>query len=436
MWSFYLFLLLNFFVLQVLSFRGLIPLATSEYIREFFVKNSERFDFIIYDSNDESFNEIANEIVKLSSGNDFPFELIRMTASGKVFEILRSAVLLFDTFESYLDFHLRTHLYNDYQRDFHFLVYVHNLEDKTAITNERFYLLHYEMFLDHRHSDDLRLTSFVTLQQPNCRAIHEIEVNRFSAKTRKWENSEFFLKRFENLNGCELVVSVPYPMPPITGVDFDSDGKFVTSWGYGVRFWEEISKQLNFKMHQNPYNVHTGRHYNEALAENDVSSLTIATRPIRHISFTPGVQSSQPFTTGEDLILISRNVPYTQLEKLFLPFDEDVWVWLIVTLSAAVATIFILRFATKRVQQFVFGSKVQTPMINLLYVNFNFVFLFFFRKLLFLNFSFSIYFPEMLHSVADRSFYPVGTSLASSSCCSSYSASSCALVTRESSSSS
>lgn len=63
-------------------------------------------------------------------------------------------------------------------------------------------------------------------------------------------------------------------------------------------------------------------------------------------------------------ILVPSGEAYTSFEKLFLPFDDDVWIWIGITIAAAFATIFIVNFLPRFVRDFVFGRDITTPSLN------------------------------------------------------------------------
>lgn len=325
MQNFFFFLLLSSFFGLFLGIQSVISSATSEIIREYFVKKPERFDFFISESNNVVFKKIVDEVVTLSSHNDFPFTLTRFNESGKVFEINRSSVLLFDTLTSYQDFHARAIHNGKYPKEVHFLVYIYGYEGENVYDSNA--IFRSESFLDHRPPNALRLTTYVIFQQPNCREWNEKEVNRFSSQTKRREWLEYFLEKFYQFNGCELVLAVPYPGQGFVEVYWDSNGVVDEVQGEGIRIFEAIGESL-----------------------------------MRFLSYSDHWWLSPPFSTFEEIILISRSKPYTQFEKLFLPFKIEVWT--IITLSAAVVTIFILRFTPKYSQQFVFGSRVRTPVMN------------------------------------------------------------------------
>jgi hypothetical protein len=185
-------------------------------------------------------------------------------------------------------------------------------------------------------------------------------VNKFSKKLQKWQNEVFHIDKFNNFNGCELVVGVRHPQFNEIRADVDENGSFIRYKGYGPLFNFEISKNLNYKYVYNFFN---------ALKRNistdfDFQIFGTSWRAInleKNHSF-----STSQFTTIDDIILISRFKPHTPFEKIFLPFEVEVWYWLIGTLTVFAVAICIFKCTPTSVQKFVFGSKVTTPFLNML----------------------------------------------------------------------
>lgn len=340
-----------------------VSLAISQIISDFYVTRSVRFDFIIYEPKAKNLSKVLSELTVVKAGDEYTFKLMQVRAEKSVIEINNSAVMLFDTLRSYQDFHRRVSLTNMFSKQLHFLIYISDLKKTQinlllSVTNEIF---HFETILLHDKEDSICLVTFITFQQPNCRAWQAIEINRFSKTTKNWENREFFVEKFDNFNGCQLIVEVPYPNEPSAGVEFDESGVLKNVWGYSVKLIEEISHNLNFKINFNPYQKHQKKFYFYSTTTDFVlieSAMRYAPRYGRRF-FT------HPMTTSEIMFLISKNDLYTQFEKIFLPFEFEVWVWLIITMSTGIIVISIIKLSSKHIQNFVFGSKVSTPMLNL-----------------------------------------------------------------------
>lgn len=339
-----------------------ISYSVSQIIREFYLNRSEAFDFIIHGTDTENLAEIVNKILRKEES--FTSNLITLRDGEESgLKINRSAVLMFNNVASYQDFHSRAVLNNFFPRNFYFLVYIRDLNAiqlNNLIPNS---MLKYENFLVQNKKTSIVLATFVIFQQPDCRALEVQEINTFSIQRKMWEKSEFFPNKFDNFNGCELVAKISYQLEPGNVVDFDDNGKIAKVWGFGPDLNQIIADNLNYTIHFKPCLVSAPyKCLNESL-ETDFMIHQVALRLTKKFgrSFL-----THPLDTSESLFLISRSIPYTQFEKLFLPFDIDTWIWLIITLSAAVVVIFFLKFTSKHVQDFVYGTQVTTPILNLM----------------------------------------------------------------------
>jgi hypothetical protein len=88
-----------------------------------------------------------------------------------------------------------------------------------------------------------------------------------------------------------------------------------------------------------------------ATNENDENAMTFTT------SFT--------FLVTDYVFLVSRSPLYSFFEKALLPFDQEVWHWLIGFLAAGLLVIVIVSFMSQKIRNFVFGLGIRAPMLNL-----------------------------------------------------------------------
>lgn len=350
----------------------LVASAVIGIAQEFYLEQNVQFDLIVYGAKISELNDIVDSFVKLEHQNCPPFKIIYMRRAQTVIRIHRSAILMFDNLDSYQDFHRHVLLDAEFPTQFYFLVYVgglnelqaNNLTLKNSFTESPL-ILQYESFLVHDNHKSMKLLTFSMFQQPNCRNLVSVEVNRFSKSASKWTRKDFFPEKFKTFNGCELSVRVFFPNEPSVGLDRSRKGENTTDgifWGYAIEFTTELAYYLNFSL----------RYQSIDFFANDW--MTGLGQPVDFMLFTVSMRKNfakrlpltvtAPFTTTDDLIIISRFSPYSQLYKFILPFEEEVWFWLIVTLSITFTTILLLKMTARRVQDFVFGRKIISPMLN------------------------------------------------------------------------
>jgi hypothetical protein len=153
-------------------------------IRDFYVKNSENFDFIIHGSRTKGLLKVVGDVAKLTETPS----IIQVVDEKSPVKVDRSAIFLFGTYESYNKFHDRLALSNKYPKEVYFFVYI--AEEKTENLKGNVeapkIFLHTEVFLiGHRN---FYLKSAVTFQQPSCNLWKRISVNHFSETKKTWVN--------------------------------------------------------------------------------------------------------------------------------------------------------------------------------------------------------------------------------------------------------
>lgn len=357
----FLFLLLFGFVTQIISAKNIVSSAIHEIIIEYFVKMSEKFNIFTEKNSSLRIMDISNDMLKKS---DIPCKILQVYFNSKKTILRESAILLFDDMESYQKFHERL-FYELISRTLNFLVYIENFtESKLRFAIDSTFTS--ELFLVRNNKESLSLVTFALFQQPNCRDWVKKEINQYNVQLGKWRSDRFFLEKFNNFNKCELIVRVPHNARPTSYVERDEKSNENRVKGHGIEFNDIISKSLNYSNYYNVYFLETGKQSNETL-QHDFQLFALPSRLVSfHIKEEPGIVMTQPFRSIVEMILIPNDELYTPFEKLFLPFEAEVWIWLIATMTTAATVILVLKFSPRVKQQFVFGSKVKTPMLNLM----------------------------------------------------------------------
>lgn len=358
-WCFFVF----GFVINLSFANTFIAKALSQIVTNFYVDRNENFDLIICGTDTRKFSEIANEMAKKI---EF-FSTVTISKENQIV-VNRTSILFFNTLEIYQDFHNKSVLGNMFPKEFNIFVYIDNFNVKHAsklITRNPLApesIFRHQSFLVHNKVQDLSLITFTLFQQPNCRNWKIEEINKFLKSTGKWKTKMFSFEKFQTFNGCQLVITAPYPHHPVIQVDFDGE-TYTRIWGYATTFNTQISQNLNYTFIYNPHNLYTNERFNKSMKVD----FYISSTSMRRI-FTEdpnGRVITDRFTTIDNIILVSRFEMYSQFDKIFLPFESEVWYSLIATMLAAVFVVIVMTFAPKRIRDFVLGMNVQTPLLNL-----------------------------------------------------------------------
>lgn len=78
--------------------------------------------------------------------------------------------------------------------------------------------------------------------------------------------------------------------------------------------------------------------------------------------------SSEFYYSVPFILIVPPGLPLTPFEKLFRPFQLTVWILLLVTFITAGGVITVIKFQSKVVRGFVFGSRNKSPYMNILSV--------------------------------------------------------------------
>jgi hypothetical protein len=115
------FLFVLLFIPKLLSTQNLVPFAIREIIRDFYVNQSESFDFITYGNQSHKVGELINDILKVKSGDAFAYKLVQVHEGKEEVQVHRSAILSFTTFKSYQEFHARAVVVKELFSNFSFI---------------------------------------------------------------------------------------------------------------------------------------------------------------------------------------------------------------------------------------------------------------------------------------------------------------------------
>ena len=350
--------------------------AISQIVKNHFENHSEEFDFFILGNETESLDFIVGNIVK---DYNKPCKVTKIKSSANVINVKQSAIFLFKTAETYQSFQKSLNLDNEYPRKLNFLVYVETeLAFVSRLVVEKPFdspiFLKSSFIYNIIGSKTIHLSTFTTFQPGKCRSTLFLTINNFDPKTKIWRTSIYFEKKFRNFNKCELTIAFFTPQPLVFNVIEKNKTSEIS--GYGKTFIEQIAKNLNFQFRFLPLNMkvkqtssYKGYGWDFFIYANSMQRIQSMSKSgsfvVKYGFAAPGF-FTHAFSTVDYSVVISQFRPYTQFEKIFIPFEMEVWYSLIGTLSIAIIVIITLKFFPTFVQKFTVGGNVKTPMLNLM----------------------------------------------------------------------
>lgn len=172
--------------------------------------------------------------------------------------------------------------------------------------------------------------------------------------------NDFFPPRYQNFYGCELVISFSDNQEPAFIVDLHENGTLHVE-GYAIEIIKELSKYFNYTITYNPF-IYNRKEYYKQTVKPDLSLLLLEISAVNDVSRN---DLSHPIHMDQHFIAITRGELYTPFEKLFMPFELEVWICFVTTFIISVITILVLKLLPRNIQTFVFGKRIWTPLMNL-----------------------------------------------------------------------
>jgi len=206
-----------------------------------------------------------------------------------------------------------------------------------VVSLENTTLNHWYLFTNFLFDDDnyVRLERVTTFDPNDWRMKYLKEINRLDKKTGKWESNNFGIRKITNFNSCSLYFGIATPYATY----FNSRGQVL---GHAHDVLTYLSRKLNYTVQYTK-------------TDDPRSDLQL------HISYWISV--SKPYIFDEAFFFVPVGEQYSSYEKLFLPFWWDVWLAIGLTLMIGLAAIAVVELCNY--QEFVFGTGVTTPTLNL-----------------------------------------------------------------------
>jgi len=193
-----------------------------------------------------------------------------------------------------------------------------------------------------------------------CSHYQSSVINRFSKQSLEWEKSPQPIDLIENFHGCEIYVIVFENYADGIDIEETETGKVVFS-GYYVDILNEYAKIANVKLTlklPSPSDLN--------FMSRGTTTVQLNLHPMRVMYGDNNVGSLIPLVHRELFFAIPPGEPYTDWEILLLAYDTPTWILISVTFAASFIMILIINFMPTFVRNFVFGTGVTTPYLNVL----------------------------------------------------------------------
>lgn len=301
--------------------------AIKGILQQHFARKTYRVDVIYHGSASEP---LVGEILR----SEIPVGVSRMSDDNPWQATLNaSSVLIFDAAESFMKMCEQIEWQTHKETRHEHLVHASHLKIADLELIRDGFSIDNVNFLVNETTDSIDLVTGFMFEHKKCRRNQFATINRFMKSTMRWEHSGFYQNKYRDFHGCQLILGREI---------FDLPAKIV----------QAIQKSSNFR------NVTLDDGESEEIElYQDVSPKTA--------DYEHGV-SGFSIQYVETSFFLPLGELYTPIEKLFLPFDYDVWVAIFITLLIGLAVIQIINCCSEKVQDFVYGTGIRTPTVNLM----------------------------------------------------------------------
>lgn len=198
----------------------------------------------------------------------------------------------------------------------------------------------------------IKLLTIGKFPSKDCIKGELIEVNRFSKRSLKWKLNEFKELFLNDYHDCNLTIKKKFDtranvLKKMLNLSLKSGSRH---FEVNKKIYKELANHLKYRLVEDEKNYDL--RIQPFLSDMFLKSL--------------GCNFMRPYLYENFEFAVPVGKPYDGYEKLVLPFDEEVWYWILLTFAAAFVTIVILKFSRQSFRDFIIGRNVETPHLNVL----------------------------------------------------------------------
>lgn len=224
------------------------------------------------------------------------------------------------------------------------------------------------MFQD--ENGTVHVETFMPFTAGQCNDIKPVLINQFQNGKFLNEEETFFKDKMRNLHRCSVRVAISNNTKPFITSRKAADGNYKFS-GRDINLIRMISETLNFSINYT-FIGKTGFFYGNSSSEGPLKALLDGEADLtvsdwwlksnRLVHF----DSSTPYFSDSIIFVVPPGREWSSWQKLVFAFSSLVWILVLTIFFVGFLVISIVRLCSKAVQNFVFGSKVTTPNLNII----------------------------------------------------------------------
>jgi hypothetical protein len=408
--------------MQILPLTILVFFGTLQNFESFHVKEFSKFNFSAKTSNLSNAVLKVLEVLKATQGTpnlislgtskefglrDFTNELvlnyfnltkwkIRQEIAGKNTKPHRKGFSIF-ILENFLNF---LKIYNEITRDGYkfngnfLIVFIGGeIQEIQEVFKLSWKLQIYNVnVMFEKENGEVSMKTFMPFSDGNCSDTTPVLINKFKNGKFVNGNENFFPKKMKNLYNCSVRVAIANNSEPGIIVKKKLDGRFLKNpslfnfnlyqfryeffvfslsiGGRNIRILNALSKDMNFRINYTFIgnigflldNGTTNGPYKALIDRTaDVSASGMWLKPNRMKLF----DYTTSYINDQLIFIVPPGRDLTAIQRLVYPFENLLWISVFATFTIGILVIFVIKQKTRKVQDFVFGSGVNNPYLNI-----------------------------------------------------------------------
>ncbi|XP_058448297.1 uncharacterized protein LOC131428390 [Malaya genurostris] len=219
-------------------------------------------------------------------------------------------------------------------------------------------------------SDSVDYFTYFPYGNGHCEDVRPRLWNTFTNGQYMDPSRQLFPNKLANFYGCSLKLAT-FHIPPFMILRYGIDQKLLPLYGLDGIVIRALSRQLNFTLEvivvdppewgitaRLGYSTGISRYIRDRVVNFSIGYWSVTNARNRYIA------STFPYYTSLVTTMVPPGEPYSPLEQLILPFQYIIWSCVGTILAVAVVVIAVIQCQTSRVQSFVFGQAIITPVLN------------------------------------------------------------------------
>ena len=208
-----------------------------------------------------------------------------------------------------------------------------------------------------------------------CEKVYPVLHNTYISGKGFVINIEHFPKKLSNMFNCP-VTAVTFENPPFVVFIVNEDGSIIV-WGIEGLLMLTLSERMNFSL---KYEIQNESSWG-FLDESGHSSGAISMVMKKEVNLTFGffvstalrnifMDATFSYYSTNLIWVIGPGEPLDFFERFYKPFHSSVWICLVITFFISIAAIAVIKCQSRNVRNFLFGTGIQNPILNLVNVFF------------------------------------------------------------------